>query len=511
MTSRVDEFQHGGAVDDSQPLPFGPAGRLERFRATSRRQRLHPLEKILLSLVLAQLVFLPWALGGMRWWAQLTSLVLALVTFAVALMPRTYTAEFTTGPDFRMLPLPRLLKFPVFWCGLLLLGYIVVQALNPGWIYIERDRLWWMEMLPRIDWLPSGTANPFVLGGPWRMLVIYGAAWLLVCSIWIGLTRRRSLQLLLTGLAANGFALALFALVQRLTSNGKIYWSIPSANASFFGSFIYKNHAGAYLLLILIVATALAAWHYLRGLRRMEKSSPSALFVFFAVLLATNIVVSYARGATLAMAAFVLAAGLAFLVFQWRQPSDLRRPLVSIALIAALGGFGYVGFSALSAEKALDRMQRLFEDENASVRSRQIASRATWEMLQDNWQWGTGAGSFRFLFPIYQQKHPEIFQQGKRRLFWDHAHNDLLQIPVELGLPGVALIVIAGLFWFLRLIKTCFWENPLAVLLVTGLLIVLAHAWTDFLFYNPAILLTWCALWPVVTLWAEAEEKTVRT
>ena len=81
----------------------------------------------------------------------------------------------------------------------------------------------------------------------------------------------------------NGLALAVFGLVQRLLSNGKMFWRWESPNPSFFSSFIYKNHAGAYLDLALAVTCALAAWYYLRGVRRLEKSNPAGVFVFFAI------------------------------------------------------------------------------------------------------------------------------------------------------------------------------------------------------------------------------------
>src|SRR5437667_41217 len=46
---------------------------------------------------------------------------------------------------------------------------------------------------------------------------------------------------LLTILAAFGFIVALFALVQDLTSNGKIYWFWPAVSGRIFGP--YANHS----------------------------------------------------------------------------------------------------------------------------------------------------------------------------------------------------------------------------------------------------------------------------
>jgi O-antigen ligase len=512
ISFRANRIRHAARVDFSPSSASGSPSRLEQFRTRPKRQPLHPLESLLLLAVAIHLIFLPWAVGAMVGWAQLASLALAMAGFAIALLPRNYTEEFTGGGAFRLYTGSKLLRFPIFWAGLALLAYIAVQGLNPAWVYVEEKGAWWMQSRPHVAWLPTGTDNPFRLGGPWRTLIVYASAWLVVCSIWIGFTRRRSLQLLFVVLAAHGFLLGTFALVQRLTGNGRMFWflKVQSAN-SFFGPFVYKNHAGAYLLVVLVIAVGLAAWFYLRGLRRMEKSNPAGVFVFIAAVLSVDIVVSFARGATISLLLFLFVAIIAFLVLQWQQPSLLRKPIVSAMILLGLALFMGIGFKALSADKAWTRLTRLADEEDTSITSRQIATRASWDMLKANLPWGSGAGSFRFVFPLYQQNYPEIFLKNKRRLFWDHAHNDFMEIPAELGLFGVAVIFFGFCYWLLRLARFYFWENPFSLIAALGVFVVMAHAWTDFLFENPAILVTWCALWPALVLWTEFEEKRQRS
>ena len=76
----------------------------------------------------------------MRPWSQITSLILGIAGLVVALIPRHYTPEFSGVNNFRLIPWPRLMRFPIFWIGLLLLGYIAIQALNPAWAYFQSDR-----------------------------------------------------------------------------------------------------------------------------------------------------------------------------------------------------------------------------------------------------------------------------------------------------------------------------------------------------------------------------------
>ena len=122
--------------------------------------------------------------------------VLAVAAFAISLLPRTIHPEESGGNTLRLVPGRRLLRFPVFWLGLLLLGYVALQASNPVWAYITDGKYFWMMRIPGADWLPPGVRVPFEKWGPWRSFMVFGGAWLTVCAIWIGFTRRRTLQIL---------------------------------------------------------------------------------------------------------------------------------------------------------------------------------------------------------------------------------------------------------------------------------------------------------------------------
>ena len=178
---------------------------LDHFRAKTKRLKVHPTELSLLWVICAHLVFLPWAIGGMPSWAQFISLGLALLGFIVALLPRNYREEHTGAASFRLIMWPKLIRFPLFWLGLALLGLIVVQALNPAWAYATDGKGWWMRGIPYTEWLPAGVAAPFSRWDAWRVLIVYSSIWLVLCAMWIGFTRRRSIQVLFLTLAFNFF------------------------------------------------------------------------------------------------------------------------------------------------------------------------------------------------------------------------------------------------------------------------------------------------------------------
>lgn len=81
---------------------------------------------------------------------------------------------------------------------------------------------------------------------PWRMLMIYTTGWLILCALWVGLTRRTSLQTVAITLIVNGTILAALGIHLRLTGSATMFWGLSDRAGWFFSTFIYKNHAGAF-------------------------------------------------------------------------------------------------------------------------------------------------------------------------------------------------------------------------------------------------------------------------
>ncbi len=124
-----------------------------------QRPPLHLQERWFLGIVLLQLVFLPWAFGTMHGWSQMVSLGFGVLGLGVALLPRRYDDDAllfaapggrraedggqksnARSQEFILRSRPRLLKFPVFWLGLLLLGCIALQGFNPSWVWERNDK-----------------------------------------------------------------------------------------------------------------------------------------------------------------------------------------------------------------------------------------------------------------------------------------------------------------------------------------------------------------------------------
>lgn len=480
-----------------------------RWRAGGSSQtRLRPsipnVEMWLVAVVCVHLCFLPWALGTMHLWSQCVSLALAIVGGILAARPWKQTSEAECSGAG---PLRRLCRFPVFWLGLAVLAYVAVQALNPAWRYRANAAYWWIEPISHIEWLPHGMDVPFAKAGPWRALLVLTSVWLTACSVWIGFSRRRALRLVFIVLVVNGVLLAGLEIAQQLTHARRIFWSVVSSNPGFAASFIYRNHAGAYLNLMVAVAAGLGWWYSERAGRRLDKSSPAGVFLFGGLIIAMMVVFSLSRGSAILLGVYLLLAGTVFLWRHFRRPSYARSHVVAIGMAVLLAGFVGVGGSALRMERVRLRFAGIFTTMDVSAHNRAEARDAALEMFSAAKLYGWGAGCFRYGFPAYVSRYPDIYYKGgELRAFWEHAHIDLLEYPIEYGVLGMTIIAAAALWLVIKLLRRgAVWSNPLSLLVVLGCLMTVAHGGMDFVFQNPAVLITWSVLLVAAVRWIELD------
>ncbi len=471
---------------------------------------MHPQELILVVLASIQLCFLPWAIGGVVLWAQLISLGISMAAFAMAVQRRVYQEPYSRDGNYLLLTLPKLWRFPIFWLGLLFLGYIALQGLNPSHVRMSDDRGWWMDPVVHITWLPSGMQTPFEYLNAWRVLIIFGSAWLLVCALWIGITRRTAVMGIITALVINGTVLALVGILQKVTNAREILWFVKVRWSYFVATIVYKNHAGAYFYLIMALAAALLLWHAQRGSRRLARTSPAPVYGFCAAILGLIVLLSFSKGAILLMVGYLticLGAYIAWLIFGERNTGNNGTGMLLAGLLAvfiAVGGvFLGVGESFVRVKAMLENGQT-----DSSVTSRQTVTEATWDMAKDKVWTGWGAGSFQHYFPVYQKNYPDITTSYVNKpLFWRYAHNDYVQSLAEYGIIGLLFPVAMLGWWLKRLIGLEAYRRPVILLALGGLFLIMVHCWIDFQMQNPAILTTWCACWVLITRWAETERS----
>jgi hypothetical protein len=445
-------------------------------------------------------------------WSQIVSLALAVLDIVVAILPRTYPGGLKgQSTAVRLTMGPKLRRFPIFWLGLGLLIYIASQGLNPSWYYVHNVDWWWLVRRSNIPWLPTSIAEPFARSNAWRQLIIYAAPWLMVCAAWVGFTRRRSLRLILTATAVNAIAIGMALTYQHITGDMAAPWPLSVWTArNVTGSFIYENHAGAYLGLSVFIVAALACRAAEAGKRNLVKSTPAGALAIAALFLVACVFLSRSRGASLCL----VAAGAIF--FGWHfwpgrrrlglVPADRKATLLIVLLIFALFGSAlhFLNFSDIYQRFGIIVEQK---SKAETIQTRVLGDRAALQMLREHWVRGVGAGCFRHLFTEYVKAYPMIYDHGY--YFWEHAHCDWLELPIELGLPGDLILAAGCAWWFRWFYSRRFFLDPFAMPLLIGCSALLVYGTFDFPFQCPAILSTWCVL--IVIAAKGAERRNVRT
>ena len=457
-------------------------------------------ERVTATLVVLVASFLAWSFGGVDRWSQLTAAGGALAALVSALAPwRRSRAEPVT-------PLRRLARSPLAWCGLALFAYVVVQALNPSYRYERDGSIWWLVPVPSVGWLPSAMSVPWTDAGPWRSLLPWFTAWALALAASLGLRRRRAVVGVLVALAANAFALAAFGIVARAAGGTTIYGLRAAPSSEPFASFIYKNHAAAFLNLAWTLALGLAVDAFVANRRFPGRNRPVILFFFFAGTIALAVVLT---GSLTGLAVLAGTALLGLPVTVWwlaTAGTALPRAAVYVALVLALGLAGVGGaVTWIRLGEHLDA--RLSGGGFESAQARWIAATRGVAMASDRWVFGWGAGCFRYGFTKYQRASPEITQQGPTRYFWEHVHDDWLELAIELGAVG-ALPLVAGLAsWLARVARLRPWRRPAQAWALAGCASLAVTAAVDFPLQNPAVLAFAAVIAVLLVRWAESDDR----
>lgn len=210
-----------------------------------------------------------------------------------------------------------------------------------------------------------------------------------------------------------GFVVGIFAILQDLTFNGKLYWVREiQVSAVPFGPFVNRNHFAG--LMELVIPFGLGVL----GLRAaLRQQLPLA---GFCTAVATGaLFLSASRGGIFSFGAEVILFA-AMLVLSRGEKRTLFSGLAVLAVAGALIGW-------LGIDQVVRRFAEIRNPEVTEARRIEIA-RGAWHIFRDHPALGTGVGTTISVFPRY-----ETMYDGK---VIDHIHNDHLELLAETGIPG---------------------------------------------------------------------------
>jgi O-antigen ligase len=248
-------------------------------------------------------------------------------------------------------------------------------------------------------------------------------------------TTRKRMSVLSGFLVIYGLAMAIFALVQHFTWDGRFYWLRPTLATSPFGPFANHNHFAGYMELLIPLPVALVIAREGRGEIRL-------LYLFAAAMMGVAAVASLSRGGMISIAAGMMF--IALLSVRLRREKQLSRvtmffshAVVVIAIMSVIAA----GIFWIGADQVIKRVTQGQAADSATGRETFLSSRGwiwrdTFSMIRTNPILGVGLGAYETAFPIYSES------DGSLRV--PQAHNEYLQIAADAGIVGVLIAL-----WFI--------------------------------------------------------------
>jgi preprotein translocase subunit SecG len=445
------------------------------FAAAETDRDTGPIGPVAVSAILFLIVTSPLMRGGNRHIALIVLEAAALVFLTAVLFgSRHRDASFTA----REALLAFLLFSPVWLAVLYLLPIPVTLWSEIAGRSAYADLLKgagiqhsaWMPL----SLVPDATAASLFAGIPVVAAFLAGYA-----------TTSRQIKLLLGAFVLLAFAQVIFGLLQ--TAGGRqspLLFGAPFGRP--FGTFANPNHYANYIAMAL-AAYIWLAWAQLsdsraRGERMGRRSRSDArwltIWIAGAVVLVVGVLMSRSRGAALAG----LPAALIALVVALTVGARGRSVRTTMLLVA---GTLVAGIALVGMDMAVSRFD--FERLAIDAPRRAIQAATTMEGAAHFWPWGTGWGTYYWVYPRFQ---PATLVGTA-----DYAHHDYAQMLFEGGIFAVLLMAAFGWLTVTRAItliragmrrRRLRREEMAAAICGLGLLGFLLHSFVEFNMHIPA-------------------------
>lgn len=464
-----------------KPPPAPRAANASSPGSNRRERGFGRLESITVIHVASLLVFTAWDFGGETDFAR----IVISVWGSLASLITGYACVDRFQRHGR---LPSTLSW--LWPLVLLNVLVLAGTLNPSFSRsVVGNTVMFVSSGSRSGW-PSSARPTVALQSLWQ----FDAIFLTCFNLAIVVTKRRLLRRLLFLLTANALMLAVFGTFQKLSSASGLYFGLQdSPNPTFFASFIYHNHWGAFMVLSIAAAIGLL-FHHLRSQREDgARHSPALLSLVAVLFMAAAVPLSTSRSCTVLVVLLLTAAFFHRIGQLLEQPRGRRPPFrpVLLALVVfcvGIGGSYLLGRQVIAARLDTTRLQLDQMRRQGDLGDRTVLYADTWRMARDHLWFGWGLGAYGTVFPLYntQKAREPWFPQP----YYTHAHSDWLQAVAEVGLTGTALIILLGAVPLiaLRQIRRRVPRDPLAGYLFLGCALVALYAWVEFPFANPAVM-----------------------
>jgi O-antigen ligase len=368
-------------------------------------------------LLLATIVYAPWAYGCTRWWTR-TLLVQSLLAITLIWIFSLFLRQRWPRVNIAA-------------------AIIALSLLGLGWSSVWNAIATYDELTQIFS--PVSQALPGALGA-WdaafatrAMLLVTALTGAFFMSMDLAANPLWRGRLFFT-LALSGGLLLLFGLVERATAAKGIFWEAWSSGGTFFATYFNHSNAGAFINLTL----PLVAGQTFLAFRNEKAHFQRAFWCFLLLVSITAVFVNTSR-ASMAIGVLIMIALAIGGIATVRRRSNLplsRRVLPTVAVVAACAVILILTFGIQSS---LDRwhqtMNSLFAAQDEALWDGRLSIyRICWLSLNAAGWFGFGPGTFSIVFPYLQQEHG-----GQLNGILRYAHQDYLQTILEWGKVGFIL------------------------------------------------------------------------
>jgi O-antigen ligase len=299
------------------------------------------------------------------------------------------------------------------------------------------------------------------------LYVSYGALCFLASQMLTRGSQARRLTMMFSGYGA---ALASFALLQGISSNGRLYWlRQPRMGGWIYGPYVNHNHYAGLMEMLIPIPLVLS-------LTRLASARARNLAATAAAIMVGTVFLSGSRGGMFAVVIELLI--LAVILTQQRRGWRTAMGLGAFASIVA-GLLIWIGGGNLT--QRIGTLGPAHTEIAGEVRTH--IDRDASRMFLKKPMLGWGLGTFPVVYPRFRTFYTNFFV--------NEAHNDYLQLLAETGLLGFATMVLFLVIVYKKaVVKARNWTSDtngaVALACLLGLTGILVHSTVDFNLQIPA-------------------------
>lgn len=382
--------------------------------------------------VIGLLLFAPLAFGSVEPWSIFVLEASSAILFAIWIVRQVTAKEMQIAGNH---------LFPPMFCFLALIVFQLVSG-RTAYAYVTRSQI--------------------------LLYCAYGLLCFLVVQCLRGI---RQLKIMAWVFSSYGFAVAMFALIQSLDANGRLYWyRTPRFGGWIYGPYVNHNHYAGLMEMLVPIPLVISLFHFVPNPRR-------ALAAAMAATMASTIFLCGSRGGMVAIV--VEIAVLVSLVVR-RQKGRKIALALGFFLILVAGMLTWLGGGALTARLST---LRAASHPELSEQLRLQVDRDGVKMVPSKPILGWGLGTFPTVYPRYRSFYTNTFV--------NEAHNDYLQLLIETGIVGfVIMLWFLVTAYYLASKKLKDWprdpNGALALMAMLGITGIVVHSLVDFNLQVPA-------------------------